>query len=383
MKLHEYQARDLLARYAVPVPAGEVASTPEEVEEIARHLGGKVVVKAQVLMGGRGKAGGVKLCDSAEDAAEFTRSILGKRLVSVQNPEGMVVEKVLVVPMLDIVEEYYVGILLDRATQRTVAMVSAAGGMEIEEVAANTPEAIARIPVDPKWGLWEYEVRDALSRVGFRADQVGQMATIVTRLAHVYASEDATLVEVNPCALLADGKIVAADAKVTIDDSALFRRPEWKEFADDAATDPIEAEAARRGIAYVRLQGNVGVLGNGAGLVMLTLDEIARAGQKAANFLDVGGGAQADRVRDCMELVLMDDRVKAILVNIFGGITRGDEVARGIIAATENLEVNVPIVVRVEGTNAAEAREILASANLIPATTVQEAAQKVHELLAS
>jgi succinyl-CoA synthetase beta subunit len=383
MKLHEYQARDLLARYSVPVPPGETAATPEQAKEIAERLGGKVVVKAQVLMGGRGKAGGVRLCHSPEEAAEFTRSILGKRLVSPQNPEGMVVDLVLVVPMLEIVEEYYVGILLDRANQRTVAMVSAAGGMDIEEVAAKTPEAIARIPVDPKWGLWEYEVRNALAQVGFRTDQIGPMASMVTRLARVYAAEDATLVEVNPCALLSDGRIVAADAKVTIDDSALFRRPEWKEYADDAATDPIEAEAARRGIAYVRLDGNVGVLGNGAGLVMLTLDEIARAGEKAANFLDVGGGAQADRVRDCMELVLMDDRVKAILVNIFGGITRGDEVARGIIAATENLDIKVPIVVRVEGTNADEARQILSSANLIPAATVQEAAQKVHELLAS
>lgn len=383
VKLHEYQARELLARYAVPVPAGEIASTPEQAKRIAERFGGKVVVKAQVLMGGRGKAGGVKLCRSAEEAEEFTRNLLGKRLVSVQNPEGMVVELVLVVPMLDIVEEYYVGILLDRASQRTVAMVSASGGMDIEEVAAKTPEAIARISVDPKWGLWEYEVRDALTKVGFQADQVGQMASLVTRLSRVYAAEDATLVEVNPCALLADGKIVAADAKITIDDSALFRHPEWKEYADDAATDPVEAEAARRGIAYVRLDGNVGVLGNGAGLVMLTLDEIARAGEKAANFLDVGGGAQADRVRDCMELVLMDDRVKAILVNIFGGITRGDEVARGLIAAIESLDVKVPIVVRVEGTNAEEAREILAKANLIPAATVQEAAQRVHELLAS
>ncbi|MER3413369.1 MAG: ADP-forming succinate--CoA ligase subunit beta [Armatimonadota bacterium] len=383
MKLHEYQARDLLASYAVPVPAGEVAATPEQAREMAERLGGKVVVKAQVLMGGRGKAGGVKLCNSPAEAAEFTRSILGKRLVSVQNPEGMVVELVLVVPMLDIVEEYYVGILLDRAKQQTVAMVSAAGGMDIEEVAAKTPEAIAHIPVNPKWGLWEYEVRDSLTAIGFRAEHVGQMASMVTRLARAYAAEDATLVEVNPCALLADGKIVAADAKVTIDDAALFRRPQWKEYADDAAGDPIEAEAARRGIAYVRLDGNVGVLGNGAGLVMLTLDEIARAGEKAANFLDVGGGAQADRVKDCMELVLMDDRVKAILVNIFGGITRGDEVARGIIAATEKLEVNVPIVVRVEGTNAAEAREILAKANLLPTATVQEAAEKVHALLAS
>lgn len=383
MKLHEYQARDLLARYSVPVPPGETATTPEQAKAIAERLGGKVVVKAQVLMGGRGKAGGVKLCHSPEEAAEFTRSILGKRLVSVQNPEGMVVDLVLVVPMLEIVEEYYVGILLDRAKQQTVAMVSAAGGMEIEEVAAKTPEAIARIAVDPKWGLWEYEVRNALARVGFRTDQITQMASMVTRLARVYAAEDATLVEVNPCALLSDGKIVAADAKVTIDDSALFRRPEWREYADDAATDPIEAEAARRGIAYVRLDGDVGVLGNGAGLVMLTLDEIARAGERAANFLDVGGGAQADRVRDCMELVLMDDRVRAILVNIFGGITRGDEVARGIIAATESLDIKVPIVVRVEGTNADEARQILSHASLIPATTVQEAAQKVHELLAS
>lgn len=365
------------------MPPAEVAETADQAREIAQKYGGDVVVKAQVLMGGRGKAGGVKLCSTPEEAAEFTASILGKRLKSVQNPEGMVVERVLVAKRVEIEEEYYVGILLDRARQQNVAMVSAAGGMDIEEVAAKTPEAIARIPIDPKWGLWEYEVRESLRRIGFRKDKIGAMAALVRRLAQAYESEDATLVEVNPCALLKDGSIVAADAKVSIDDSALFRRPHWKAFADDAVDDPIEAEAARRGIAYVRLDGNVGVLGNGAGLVMLTLDEIARAGERAANFLDVGGGAQADRVRDCMELVLMDERVKAILINIFGGITRGDEVAKGVTEALANLDVKVPIVVRIEGTNAEEAREILSQANLIAAQTVQEAAQKVHELLSA
>ncbi len=383
MKLHEYQAREILAKYSVPMPPAEVAETPEQAREIAQKYGGDVVVKAQVLMGGRGKAGGVKLCSTPDEAAEFTASILGKKLKSIQNPEGMVVERVLVAKRVDIVEEYYVGILLDRARQQNVAMVSAAGGMDIEEVAAKTPAAIAHIPVDPKWGLWEYEVREGLRRVGFRTDKIGAMASMVRKLAQAYNAEDATLVEVNPCALLSDGSIVAADAKVSIDDSALFRRPQWQAYADDAADDPIEAEAARRGIAYVRLDGNVGVLGNGAGLVMLTLDEIARAGEKAANFLDVGGGAQAERVRECMELVLMDERVQAILINIFGGITRGDEVAKGVTEALENLDVKVPIVVRIEGTNAEEAREILSKANLIAAQTVQEAAQKVHELLSA
>jgi len=382
MKLHEYQSKNLLSEYGVPVPGGDIANNREDARRIAELYGGKVVVKAQVLMGGRGKAGGVKLFSDSEAAAAFAGELIGKKLVSIQNPAGMIVEKVLVAEQIDIGEEYYVAILLDRAAQKDIVMLSARGGMDIEEVAEKEPEAIVRIHVDPKWGLFDYQIRKAVDDAGVSQVARGQMAKMIGALYRAYRASDATMVEINPAALTPEGNLVAADAKVQIDDNALFRHQDYAEVSGDSAEDPIEAEAAKRGIAYVRLTGNVGVIGNGAGLVMLTLDEVARAGAKAANFLDVGGGAQAERVKSCVELVLMDPNVKALVINIFGGITRGDEVAKGVVAALSELNVQIPIVVRVEGTNAAEAIEILAQANLTPAKTVAEAAQKVAAFVA-
>jgi succinyl-CoA synthetase beta subunit len=382
MKLHEYQSKRLLADYGVAVPGGDVADNREEARRIAELYGGKVVVKAQVLMGGRGKAGGVKLFDNANEAADFTGELIGKKLVSIQNPAGMVVEKVLVAEQIDIAEEYYVAILLDRAAQKDVIMLSARGGMDIEEVAEKHPEAIVKVHVDPKWGLFGYQLRKAVDDAGLNPVAKTQMVKMIDQLYKAYRGSDATMVEINPAALTPEGKLLAADAKVQIDDNALFRQPGYAATSSESAEDPIEAEAAKRGIAYVRLEGNVGVIGNGAGLVMLTLDEVARAGAKAANFLDVGGGAQAERVKSCVELVLMDPNVKAMVINIFGGITRGDEVAKGVVAALAELDVQIPIVVRVEGTNAEEAIEILSQANLTPAKTVAEAAQKVAAFVA-
>ena len=382
MKLHEYQSKKLLSDYGVAVPGGDVADNRDEARRIAELYGGKVVVKAQVLMGGRGKAGGVKLFDNASEAADFTGELIGKKLVSIQNPAGMVVEKVLVAEQIDIAEEYYVAILLDRAAQKDVIMLSARGGMDIEEVAATEPEAIVKIHVDPSWGLFGFQLRKAVDDAGLNPIAKPQMVKMIDQLYKAYRGSDATMVEINPAALTPDGKLLAADAKVQIDDNALFRQPGYAATSSESAEDPIEAEAAKRGIAYVRLDGNVGVIGNGAGLVMLTLDEVARAGAKAANFLDVGGGAQAERVKSCVELVLMDPNVKALVINIFGGITRGDEVAKGVVAALAELDVQIPIVVRVEGTNAAEAIHILSQANLTPAQTVAEAAQKVAAFVA-
>lgn len=380
MKLHEYQSKDLLAKFGVPVPGGDVTSDPSEAKAIADKLGGKVVVKAQVLMGGRGKAGGVKLFDNSEDAAAFTKDLIGKKLVSIQNPDGMVVEKVLVGELVDIAEEYYLAVLLDRAEQKNLVMISARGGMDIEEVAHNEPEAIVRLHVDPAWGLSDFQVRQAVKEANIPKVAQNQMVSMIKKLVKAFQETDADLVEINPVALTPDGKLIAADAKVAIDDNALFRYPQYDESKDDAAEDPIEAEAARRGIAYVRLGGDIGIIGNGAGLVMCSLDEVSAAGGKAADFLDVGGGAQQERVKSCVELVLMDKEVKGLLINIFGGITRCDEVAKGVLAALDALNVTIPVVARIEGTAAEEGRAILAGSKIVPAQTMQEAAQKIVAL---
>jgi succinyl-CoA synthetase beta subunit len=380
MKLHEYQSKDVLARFGVPVPGGRVADNADDARKIAEEFGGKVVVKAQVLMGGRGKAGGVKLFDSADEAAKFTGELIGKRLVSIQNPAGMVVERVLVAEQIDIAEEYYLSVLLDRAEQRVVVMLSRQGGMDIEEVAARDPEAIARLHVDPAWGLDDWQVRDLVKRAQIPAHAHRQMVPMVKALVKAYIESDADLVEVNPVAWTPDGRLLAADAKVSIDENALYRHREYDATKDDAAEDPLEAEASRRGIAYVRLGGDIGIIGNGAGLVMCSMDEVKAAGGQPANFLDVGGGAQAERVQSCVELVLMDPGIKGLLINIFGGITRGDEVAKGILEALEALDVQVPVVARVEGTAADAALELLAGSRIVGASTMQEAAQKVVEL---
>ncbi len=380
MKLHEYQSKELLERFGVVVPRGEVTSDPDEARRIAAGFGGKCVVKAQVLMGGRGKAGGVKLFESADDAATFTKELIGKRLVSIQNPAGMVVEKVLVGELVDIAEEYYLSVLLDRAEQRLVVMISKEGGMDIEEVAEKHPDAIVRLHVDPAWGVADFEVRDAVIRAGIPGPAQRQMVAMIKGLIKAYEESDADLVEINPVAWTPEGKLIAADAKVSIDDNALFRHADYEATKDDSADDPLEAEATRLGIAYVRLGGEIGVIGNGAGLVMCSLDEVSAAGGKAANFLDVGGGAGAERVKTCVELVLKDPNVKGLLINIFGGITRGDLVAEGILGAFEQLDVQVPVVARVEGTAADKALEMLAGSKIVGAQTMQEAAQKIVEL---
>jgi succinyl-CoA synthetase beta subunit len=375
MKLHEYQAKELLSRFGVLVADGEVTSDPAEAQAIAVRLGGKVVVKAQVLMGGRGKAGGVKLFDDPSEVAAFAKRLLGKRLVSIQNPSGMIVNKLLVVKQIDIAEEFYLSVLIDRHVQKLVVMISAKGGVEIEEVAATSPDAIVRLHVDPAWGLADFELRAALAKAEIPVAARRQMADMIKRLVKAFYASDADLIEINPCAMTTDGKLMAADAKVAIDDNALWRHPEYSGTSSEAAEDPLEAEAARRGIAYVRLGGDIGIIGNGAGLVMCSLDEVTAAGGRPANFLDVGGGAQAERVKSCVELILMDPNVKGLLINIFGGITRGDEVAKGIVQSMNELHVRIPVVARIEGTAAEEGRRLLARTRLHPADTMQEAAR--------
>lgn len=377
MKLHEYQSKDLLAKYGVPVPGGEVTRDPEEARAIAEKFGGKVVVKAQVLMGGRGKAGGVKLFTDSNEAAAFTKELIGKRLISIQNPDGMIVEQVLVAEQIDIAEEYYLSVLLDRAAQRLLVMISKEGGMEIEEVAEHNPDAIIRLHVNPAWGLADFEIRDAVKRAGIPPVAARQMVGMIKGLVKAYEESDADLIEINPVALTPEGKLLAADAKVSIDENALYRHPAYNATKDDAADNAIEAEAGRRGIAYVNLGGEIGIMGNGAGLVMCSLDEVTKAGGRPANFLDVGGGAQAERVKSCVELILMDENVKGLMINIFGGITRGEEVAKGILAAFNELDVNIPVVARIEGTGAAEGLALLQGTRIIPAATMQEAAEKI------
>ncbi|MFQ3669242.1 MAG: ADP-forming succinate--CoA ligase subunit beta, partial [Fimbriimonadaceae bacterium] len=354
--------------------------TPEEARAAAESIPGLKVVKAQVLMGGRGKAGGIKLSESAEEIEAFAREIIGKRLVSVQNPKGLVVGKLLVAQAVDIAEEYYAAVLTDRDRQQNVVMLSIRGGMDIEQVAEEDPDAIVKIYIDPAWGLRPFEVRQGLRRAGFPTEVHARMTDLVLKLAKVFVEMDAELVEINPVARTPDGQIVAADAKVVLDDNALYRHPEFQSAADDSAEDDIEAEAARRGIAYVRLDGNVGIIGNGAGLVMCSMDEVKAAGGAPANFLDIGGGAQAEKVKNSVELVLMAPEVKGLLINIFGGITRCDEVARGLLAAFEQLDVDIPVVARIEGTAAEEGRKILEGSRIVPASGMQEAAQKIVAL---
>lgn len=380
MKLHEYQSKDLLASFGVAVPGGKVATNAADAKAIADELGGKVVVKAQVLMGGRGKAGGVKLFDNSADAAAFTQELIGKRLVSIQNPDGMVVEKVLVGELVDIAEEYYLSVLLDRGAQKLVVMISKEGGMEIEEVAHDNPDAIIRLHVDPAWGAEDFQVREAVQKANIPAPAQRQMVAMIQGLIKAYLQSDADMIEINPVALTPEGKLLAADAKVSIDENALYRHPEYNETKDDGAEHEIDAEASKLGIAYVNLGGDIGIMGNGAGLVMCSLDEVNRAGGRPANFLDVGGGANAERVKTCVNLVMMDKNVKGLLINIFGGITRCDEVAKGLLAAFAELNVTIPVVARIEGTAAEEGLKILEGSQIVGASTMQEAADKVVAL---
>jgi succinyl-CoA synthetase beta subunit len=374
MKIHEYQAKQVMAKYGVPIPTGRVCTTAEEVERFAKSLARPVVVKAQVHVGGRGKAGGIKVAKDARDAKEIAEVMLGSKL------KGLTVEKVLVEEAIDIRREYYLGITIDRAAQRNVIMVSSVGGVDIEEVAEQTPEKIAKLHVDPSMGLGEFQIRQACYSAGLDRSAIPSALKFLKALYEAYVAVDASLAEINPLVVTAQGEVIAADAKINIDDNALFRHSDLAEWEEESEEDEIEAEAHRRGIQYVRLEGEVGVIGNGAGLVMTTLDEVGRAGGKAANFLDIGGGAKAELVRNALEIVLMDPRVKGVLFNVFGGITRCDEVARGIIEATSAMEVKLPIVIRLAGTMEQEGKALLAGASLIPADTMQDAAARIVSL---
>ncbi len=374
MKIHEYQAKQIMAKYGVPIPAGQVCTTAEEVEQFARSLARPVVVKAQVHVGGRGKAGGIKLAKDASEANRIAKNMLGSKL------KGLTVEKVLVEEAVDIREEYYLGITIDRAAKQNVIMVSSVGGVDIEEVAEQTPEKIAKLHVDPTMTLQDFQIRQACYAAALDNAAMPGAFKFLSALYKAYVGTDASLAEINPLVVTGDGSVIAADAKINIDDNALFRHPELAEWKEESEEDEIEAEAHRRDIQYVRLDGEVGVIGNGAGLVMTTLDEVGRAGGKAANFLDIGGGAKAELVRNSLEIVLMDPRVKGVLFNVFGGITRCDEVAKGIIEATSAMDIRVPIVIRLSGTMEAEGKAVLERTALIPAGTMQEAAARIVEL---
>lgn len=371
MKIHEYQAKDILARYGIPIQRGRVAHTPEEAGAIARELGGPVVIKAQVYVGGRGKAGGIQFADTPEQARAAAAKVIGMDI------KGLIVEKVLVVSKLDIKEEYYLGIILDRKSQAPVVMVSKEGGIDIEEVAATSPEKIIQQPIDMRWGLRPFEARDILARAGLPHQVVAKGGAILAALARAFIESDASLAEINPLALTADGQVQAADAKILLDDNGLFRQKEYASWAESEESNPLEFEAKQEGLTYVKLDGDVGIIGNGAGLVMTTLDMVARVGGKPANFLDIGGGAKAEVMRKALTFVARDPQVKGILVNIFGGITRGEEVAKGVIMAQADLPKGMPIVVRLSGTGAEEGKAMLKDAGLDWGKDMREAAQKI------
>jgi len=371
VKIHEYQAKDILAHYGVPIQPGRVAYTPDEAEAIARELGGPVVIKAQVYVGGRGKAGGIQFGDTPEQARAAAWKVLGMDI------KGLIVEKVLVVSKINIQEEYYLGIILDRKSQAPIVMVSKEGGIDIEEVAAKTPEKIIKQPIDMRWGLRPFEARDILARARLPHQVIGKGGAILTTLARAFIESDASLAEINPLVLTSEGQVQAADAKILIDDNGLFRQKEYASWAESEESNPLEYEARQEGLTYVKLDGNVGIIGNGAGLVMTTLDMVARVGGKPANFLDIGGGAKAEVMYKALSFVARDPQVKGILVNIFGGITRGEEVAKGVIMAQAELPEGMPIVVRLSGTGAEEGKALLKDAGLDWGKDMREAAQKI------
>ncbi|MDX3237968.1 ADP-forming succinate--CoA ligase subunit beta [Streptomyces sp. ME03-5709C] len=390
MDLFEYQARDLFAKHGVPVLAGEVIDTPEAAREVAERLGGKAVVKAQVKTGGRGKAGGVKVASDPEDAVAKAGQILGMDI------KGHTVHKVMLAELApEIASEYYVSFLLDRANRTFLAIASVEGGMEIEEVAATNPAAVAKIPVDAIEGVTPAKAREIVEAAAFPADVADQVAEILQTLWKTFVSEDALLVEVNPLAKVADGRVIALDGKVSLDENADFRQPEHEALVDHAAANPLEAAAKAKGLNYVKLDGEVGIIGNGAGLVMSTLDVVAYAGEghgnvKPANFLDIGGGASAEVMANGLEIILGDPDVKSVFVNVFGGITACDAVANGIVQALELLkskgeEVTKPLVVRLDGNNAELGRQILTDAAhplVEQVDTMDGAAERAAELAA-
>jgi succinyl-CoA synthetase beta subunit len=380
MKIHEYQAKALLARYGVPVPRGEVVMSVKEAEAAAARIGGSVVVKAQIHAGGRGKGGGVKVAQNAAEAAEIAQKILGMTLVTHQTgPEGRVVHRVLIEETLPIERELYLGIVLDRARGKNVFMASADGGVEIEEVAAKTPERILKEAIEPGLGLLPFQARNLAFGIGITGPAANLAAQAMMALARANEALDASLAEINPFILTKDGKVYALDAKMNLDDNAMFRHKDLIELRDLNEGDPLEVEASRFGLTYIKLDGNVACLVNGAGLAMATMDIVKFAGGSPANFLDAGGGANVEQIKNAFRILLSDKSVKAVLINVFCGILRGDIVATGVVEAVREMTVKVPIVVRMEGTNADQGRQILKDSGLkvTVAEGMRDAAEKV------
>ncbi|NIC00287.1 ADP-forming succinate--CoA ligase subunit beta [Halobacterium sp. R2-5] len=374
MKLHEYQAKQVFAEVGIPTPGSTLATTVDEVVEAASDLGYPVAVKAQVHVGGRGKAGGIKLAENEDEAREAAEDILGMDL------KGYTVDKVLVEEAVDFTNELYVGVTMDRGEGQPVVMVSEKGGVNIEEVAEEDPDAIAREHVDPAFGLHPYQARKVVYDAGIPREVAGDVASILTTLYDLYEDRDGSDVEINPLMVTSDDEVIAADAVMNIDEDALFRQPELAEMEEEAAEDDLEAKANEYGFDYVRLDGNVGIIGNGAGLVMTTLDLVDYYGGEPANFLDIGGGAKAERVANALDMVFSDENVDSVVFNIFGGITRGDEVAKGINTALEQFdEIPKPVVVRLAGTNAEEGREILNDELVTVEETLEGAVQRAVE----
>jgi succinyl-CoA synthetase beta subunit len=379
--LYEYQGKELFRGFGIPVSEGRLATTPQEARSAAEELGGPVVVKAQVLTGGRGKAGGVKLADDPADAEQKARGILGLDI------RGHVVHKLWIERASEIAKEYYLSVTLDRGAKEPLFMLTKEGGIEIEQVAAETPAALARLHVDPLEGFQPYQARRLIYSAGIDdPSEQKQIASIVEKLYRCFIETDAMLCEINPLIVTPEGEVKALDSKFTVDESALFRHPDIAEMRDVEAADPLETFAREKGVTYVKLDGEVGILGNGAGLSMSTVDVVVVAGGRPANFCDLGGGGSAEGVVDALEVITRDPQVRSIFFNIFGGITRGDEVARGIIAALEQMQIDLPIVVRLDGTNAEEGRRLLAEAappNLHVEPTMLEAAERAVELAAA
>ena len=379
MKIHEYQAKEILRMYGVPTPSGEVARTPDEAREVAGRLGGPCMVKAQIHAGGRGKGGGVKKAENPVMAAELATRMLGMTLVTPQTgPAGRVVRRLLLEETLDIARELYLAVTLDRSSERLTLIASAEGGVEIEKVAAETPEKILKESIDPAVGLSPFQARRLAFGLGLSGPAVKSAVKLMAALVRCAQESDASLVEINPLVVTTGGEVVALDAKMNFDDNALHRHPEIRELRDTDEEDPLEVEASRHGLNYIKLEGNVGCMVNGAGLAMATMDIIKLAGGQPANFLDVGGGASAEQVSNAFKILISDESVKAVLINIFGGILRCDLLAQGVANAVDTAGVEVPVIVRMEGTNVAEGRRILAESkfDFIVAEGMQDAATK-------
>ncbi len=383
MNIHEFQAKQLLGRFGVPVPKGQAASTPDEAAAAFTALGQpKAVIKAQIHAGGRGKAGGVKLISSAGEAREFAARLLGKTLVTHQTgPEGRVVRRVYVEEASQVARELYLGMVVDRKAAAVAVIASTEGGTEIEEVSAKTPEKIITDPVDPLLGMAPFQARRIAFALGLKDKQVGQFAALLGALYRAFVETDASLVEINPLVVTADGRVICLDAKISFDDNGLFRHPDIRELRDSNEEDPAETEAAKYDLSYVHLDGNIGCMVNGAGLAMATMDIVKYYGAEPANFLDVGGGANAKKIAAAFRILLSDSRVKAVLINVFGGIMQCDVLARGVVDAAREVKLSIPLVVRMEGTNVKEGKQILAESGIkvIAANNMADAARRVVE----